>query len=129
MTALGIWLQISSVTMGLTFSAIGTSFSNFWSSLVVARNGQGDMAISNALGSNTFNIYICLGVPWMLYTMTYGTYSELKDGGIIILLMLLIFVLVIYYIVIWYQGFRLYKENAYPCLVTYIVIIVISVTL
>ena len=30
--------------------------------------GLGDMAVSNAVGSNVFDILICLGVPWILQT-------------------------------------------------------------
>ena len=128
MTYLGSWLGISSAIMGLTFSAIGTSFSNFWSSLVVAKNGQGDMAISNALGSNTFNIYICLGIPWLLYTMLIGTYAGLQDGGIVLLLILLVVALVIYYAVIYFYDFTLYRWMAYPCILMYVVIITLAVT-
>jgi Ca2+/Na+ antiporter len=34
---------------------------------VVARKGLGDMAISNALGSNVFSVLVGLGLPWFLY--------------------------------------------------------------
>lgn len=30
--------------------------------------GYGDMATSNAIGSNVFDILICLGLPWFLQT-------------------------------------------------------------
>ena len=128
-TALGKWLGMSSVIMGLTFSAIGTSFSNFWSSLVVAKNGGGDMAISNALGSSTFNIYICLGIPWLIYTLTMGPYTGLKDGGIVVLCMILTIVLILYYIVIYAYNFTLYSWMAYPCIATYIAVLVFAVTI
>jgi Ca2+/Na+ antiporter len=38
-----------------------------WSSMVVAKKGYGDMAISNALGANVFSILVGLGLPWFLY--------------------------------------------------------------
>lgn len=28
----------------------------------------GDMAVSNAIGSNVFDILICLGLPWFIQT-------------------------------------------------------------
>ena len=34
------------------------------------------MAISNAVGSNVFDILLCLGLPWLLQT----TVGEAKDG-------------------------------------------------
>jgi len=30
--------------------------------------GHGDMAVSNAIGSNVFDILLCLGLPWFLQT-------------------------------------------------------------
>ncbi len=36
------------------------------SSLIVCRKGEGSMAISNSIGSNTFDILLCLGVPWLI---------------------------------------------------------------
>lgn len=30
--------------------------------------GYGDMAVSNAVGSNVFDILICLGLPWLIQT-------------------------------------------------------------
>lgn len=34
--------------------------------------GYGSMAICNAIGSNTFNIMICLGLPWLLQSLIRG---------------------------------------------------------
>lgn len=31
--------------------------------------GLGDMAVSNAIGSNVFDILLCLGLPWFLMTV------------------------------------------------------------
>ena len=38
--------------------------------------GHGDMAISNAVGSNVFDILLCLGLPWFLQT----TVGEARSG-------------------------------------------------
>ena len=55
---------------GVTVLAIGSSLPDFLSSLIVARKGRGDMAIANALGSNIFDVLICLGVPFALKSMS-----------------------------------------------------------
>merc|ERR1712166_1022934 len=44
----------------------GTSVPDAISSIVVAQRGLGDMAISNALGSNVFDILLGLGFPYFL---------------------------------------------------------------
>lgn len=36
--------------------------------LIRSRIGYADMAVSNAIGSNIFDILICLGIPWFLQT-------------------------------------------------------------
>lgn len=54
--------------MGLTFVAAGVSVPDALSSLAVIKEGLGDMAVSNAVGSNVFDILVCLGLPWFIQT-------------------------------------------------------------
>jgi K+-dependent Na+/Ca+ exchanger-like protein len=104
---LGNLMGIPVVIMGLTFSAVGTSFPNLWGSMVVAREGRGDMAISNVFGSNTINIFVCLGLPWLVYNVIFGTYDKLQDGGTKCLVIVLIAVLVVYYAMVAFSGWML----------------------
>ena len=39
------------------------------SGVAVVKEGHGDMAISNAIGSNVFDILMCLGLPWFIKTV------------------------------------------------------------
>lgn len=39
------------------------------SSILVARDGFGDMAVSNAIGSNVFDINLGLGLPFLIRTI------------------------------------------------------------
>ena len=64
-------IGISSSVVGLTVGAAGTSLPNLFASTIVARKGQGDMAIANAFGSNIFNINIALGLPWLCAAIAY----------------------------------------------------------
>lgn len=52
--------------MGLTFLAAGTSVPEAVSSVIVTNQGHGAMGISNSIGSNTFDILLCLGLPWFV---------------------------------------------------------------
>jgi len=65
---LGCLWNLSAVVMGLTFLAMGTSIPDALGSIAVARSGQGDMAVSNAVGSNVFDICLGLGLPWFIDT-------------------------------------------------------------
>ena len=52
--------------MGLTFLAAGTSIPDLFTSVAVARQGYGDMAVSSSIGSNIFDILIGLPLPWLV---------------------------------------------------------------
>ena len=58
--------------VALTVLAAGTSVPDLFASVVVARQGRGDMAIANAVGSNVFDILIGLGLPWLLVLIFQG---------------------------------------------------------
>ncbi|KAG7268721.1 hypothetical protein CRUP_022848 [Coryphaenoides rupestris] len=75
-TIIGFTLGIPDVIMGITFLAAGTSVPDCIASLIVARQGLGDMAVSNTIGSNVFDILVGLGMPWALQTMCVDYGSE-----------------------------------------------------
>lgn len=68
----GCFVGIPSAVMGLTFLAAGTSVPDALASVAVARKGQGNMAVSNAIGSNVFDILLGLGLPWLLAGIIFG---------------------------------------------------------
>ncbi|KAG8200042.1 hypothetical protein JTE90_001900 [Oedothorax gibbosus] len=80
-TIIGFTLNIKDTIMGLTFLAVGASIPDAISSLIVAREGLGDMAVSNAVGSNVFDILICLGLPWFLKTTIVEPGSTVSVGS------------------------------------------------
>lgn len=68
----GCVLQVPGIVMGLIVIAAGTSVPDALSSVLVAKNGQGDMAVANVLGSNVFNIFLGLGLPWLIKSLIEG---------------------------------------------------------
>jgi Ca2+/Na+ antiporter len=52
--------------------AIGTSVPDAISSILVARDGYGDMAVSNAIGSNVFDIDLGLGLPFLISIIIFN---------------------------------------------------------
>jgi len=60
-------LKIPIAVSAVTFLAAGTSIPDLLSSYVVARNGQGDMAVSSSIGSNIFDVTVGLPLPWIAY--------------------------------------------------------------
>jgi sodium/potassium/calcium exchanger 2 len=65
---IGDTLNIPENVMGIVVLASGTSIPDAVSSLIVARDGHGDMALSSSIGSNVFDITFGLPVPWFIYT-------------------------------------------------------------
>ena len=83
--------------MGLTFLAAGTSIPDLLSSVIVARQGKGDMAVSSSIGSNIFDILVGLPLPWFLSTLIRGAPQSVKSQslGLSVLILLLMIFLVI----------------------------------
>ncbi|XP_036738160.2 sodium/potassium/calcium exchanger 4 isoform X4 [Manis pentadactyla] len=91
-TIIGYTLGIPDVIMGITFLAAGTSVPDCMASLIVARQGLGDMAVSNTIGSNVFDILVGLGIPWGLQTMviSYGSTVKINSRGLVYSVVLLL---------------------------------------
>ncbi|XP_034435644.1 sodium/potassium/calcium exchanger 4 isoform X4 [Hippoglossus hippoglossus] len=91
-TVIGYTLGIPDVIMGITFLAAGTSVPDCIASLIVARQGLGDMAVSNTIGSNVFDILVGLGVPWAIQTMcvSYGSVVMINSRGLLYSVVLLL---------------------------------------
>jgi cation:H+ antiporter len=53
---------ISPLVVGLTIVALGTSAPEMAVSVGAAANGTTDLAVDNLVGSNIFNILVCLGL-------------------------------------------------------------------
>ena len=58
-TVVGNFAGIPDSVMGLTFLAAGTSVPDLITSVIVAKKGHGDMAVSSSIGSNIFDV--CVG--------------------------------------------------------------------
>jgi cation:H+ antiporter len=64
--ALAFRLGISSLVIGLTIVAYGTSAPEMTVSTMAAFAGQGDIAVTNVVGSNIFNIAFILGITSLI---------------------------------------------------------------
>merc|ERR1719169_118302 len=68
----GCIIGVPDTIMGLIVLAAGTSVPDCIASIIVAKAGKGDMAVANAVGSNTFDLLLGLGAPWLLRTILNG---------------------------------------------------------
>ena len=95
--------------MGTQVLAAGTSIPDALSSVLVARQGMGDMAVANAVGSNVFDIWLGLGLPWAIMLPFKGGYVELDNTELYPNIGILVGVLIVYYISIRLAKFKLGK--------------------
>merc|ERR1712199_138183 len=105
-TIIGMVANIPDTIMGLAFLAAGTSIPDLLTSVIVARQGLGDMAVSSSVGSNIFDILMGLPIPWFFYSITNGMNPMVvgADGlflSVLILLLMLIAVVVTIAICKW----------------------------
>jgi K+-dependent Na+/Ca+ exchanger-like protein len=89
-TAIAETANLDETIMGLTILAAGTSVPDLLTSMIVARQGHGDMAISSSIGSNIFDVTVGLPVPWMVFHIVRGKDVTIKNEGLEITVMLLL---------------------------------------
>ncbi|XP_068508739.1 sodium/potassium/calcium exchanger 3 isoform X2 [Syngnathus scovelli] len=127
-TVIGFTLGIPDVIMGITFLAAGTSVPDCMASLIVARQGMGDMAVSNSIGSNVFDILVGLGLPWALKTLAinYGSDIKLYSKGLIFSVGLLLASVFLTVIGVHLNKWTLDKRLGLMCLLLYSVFLCFS---
>jgi len=69
----------STSVFALLIIALGTSIPDMFTSVQAARKGMGGLAVSNAVGSNTFDICVGMGIPLILVSFWGTTTSHI--GG------------------------------------------------
>ncbi len=84
-SAIGRRLGISELVLGLTVVAIGTSAPEFAVSITAAVDGSGNLAVSNVVGSNVFNLGVILGIVAMLRAIGTNRAVIVRDGGLLFL--------------------------------------------
>ena len=72
-------------------------------SVIVARDGKGDMAVSSSIGSNIFDVLVGLPLPWLIYGIWQGSMGEaasvVVEAGTITLSVLILFAMLVAVIV------------------------------
>merc|ERR1719478_1255553 len=122
------WLTVASNTLsipapvaGVTLLAAGTSIPDLLSSYIVAKQGEGDMAVSSSIGSNIFDILVGLPLPWLTFNLIHGETVPVKSSSLIydvgVLMIMLIFVVGTVMVSKW----RMTKGLGYFMLCLYVV--------
>ncbi|CAJ0954677.1 unnamed protein product, partial [Mesorhabditis belari] len=134
---IGETMGIPTEIMGLTILAAGTSIPDLITSVIVARKGLGDMAVSSSIGSNLFDICVGLPIPWLFYfllaflrnlTETVPSISVISNGLICSVGMLFL-MLIILVICIAASRWRMDKFFGLVMITSYVIFCIFSIFL
>ncbi len=120
-------LHIPAVIIGLTVLAIGTSIPDFISSTIVAKQGRGGMAISNALGSNIFNILIGLALPWFIIILFTSRKITVATENLNSSILLLFATIIVIFFLLMAKKWRITKSAGWFLIGTYVIYLIWAV--
>jgi len=127
---LGEVIGIPQEVMGLTVLAAGTSVPDLITSVIVAKKGHGDMAVSSSVGSNIFDITVGLPVPWILkaFVDNFKTF-HINSKGLFCSITLLLAMLIAVVVSIAVSKWNMSKSLGVAMMVLYLVFLACAVTL
>ncbi|XP_056907136.1 sodium/potassium/calcium exchanger 1 isoform X2 [Takifugu flavidus] len=126
----GETIGISEEIMGLTILAAGTSIPDLITSVIVARKGMGDMAVSSSVGSNIFDITMGLPIPWLMYSAIHGLAPvTVSSNGLFCAIVLLFIMLLFVIISIASCNWKMNKALGSTMFLLYFIFLVLSVML
>ncbi|XP_037545663.1 sodium/potassium/calcium exchanger 2-like [Nematolebias whitei] len=121
---------ITEEIMGLTILAAGTSIPDLITSVIVARKGLGDMAVSSSVGSNIFDITVGLPFPWLIFNIIHDFKAvEVSSNGLFCAIVLLFLMLIFVIVSIAACKWKMSKILGFLMFLLYFVFLVISVML
>ena len=119
---------VPSTIIALTILAGGSSVPEMISSAIVSRQGRGDMAISNAIGSNVFDILISLGLPIFLYTLFRGDLTNFGGENVTSSIFLLFATLIAFFVLLASQRFKAGRAVGILLIAAYIIYVIMAYT-
>ncbi|MFW6224028.1 MAG: calcium/sodium antiporter [Bacteroidota bacterium] len=113
-------LNVPEGIIALTVLAAGTSVPDLLASVLVAKKGRGGMAISNALGSNIFDILLGLGIPWLIVIVLLKDSVEVSSQNIFVSVMLLFASVLVVFMLLIYRRWKIGKPTGILLLALYL---------
>ena len=117
-------LGIPEMVIALIVLGIGTSVPDIVSSAIVAKQGRGGMAVSNAIGSNIFDIFIGLGLPWFLKSIITNHNIATSTDGLGVAVGLLLGSILLILFALMYKKWTLNKGLGYTLVLLYILFVI-----
>jgi len=116
--------DIPEAFIALTVLAIGTSVPDMLSSVIVAKQKRGGMAVTNAVASNIFDVLIGMGIPFLILIVMYGKKVIIKTDELISSTGLLLFSIIGMIVLLILNKWNIGKKLGYSLLFFYIAFLV-----
>ncbi|CAH1394959.1 unnamed protein product [Nezara viridula] len=124
---IGYNLNIPDSLMALTVLGFGLGIPELLSSICAAKTGKYTMALCNAFGANTFNILLCLGLPWSIKLLISNNQSIwVNTEGLAYNCALILVIVTVIYASLALNEFVLDKKIGCFFLVLYSIFVVLS---
>jgi K+-dependent Na+/Ca+ exchanger-like protein len=120
-------LHIPAAIVALTVIAAGTSIPDLLASIAVAKQGRGDMAVSNGIGSNIFDILIGLGLPWAVILTLNGGVVEVSTDNLMASIFLLFATVIAIFTLLVLRKWVLGRKSGWLLILLYVAYIAYSV--
>jgi len=131
-TVIGDTLGIPDSEMGITFLAAGGSIPQGYALYVVAKQGNGRMGISGAVGSNAFDMMVCIGLPWLIKSLVSPKYPDegkfvvINSEGVVYSVAMLLVAVVLFYFTIAFNKWRLDRRAGLILVVGYAAFVILA---
>jgi len=116
-------LNIPPAVSAVTVLAAGTSIPDLLSSYIVAKNGEGDMAVSSSIGSNIFDVTVGLPLPWFLFNVINGKCVKVESSSLEFSIVILILMILAVVGTIAALNWRMTKTMGYIMMVLYVIFV------
>eukprot|EP00096_Caligus_rogercresseyi_P005369 TRINITY_DN2070_c0_g1_i1.p1 TRINITY_DN2070_c0_g1~~TRINITY_DN2070_c0_g1_i1.p1 ORF type:complete len:592 (+),score=119.10 TRINITY_DN2070_c0_g1_i1:479-2254(+) len=128
-TVAGDSFGIPPPVMGLTLLAAGTSVPDLITSVLVAKQGKGDMAVSSSVGSNIFDVTVGLPLPWLLFSIINFSPVSVNSSGVGCSIAMLFLMLIFVFLSIVAFSWKMTKGMGVVMLILYLVFVILSLLL
>lgn len=93
--------------------------------------GHGAMGISNSIGSNVFDVLLCLGLPWfvkaaLLPKVPGEYYVQINSQGLVYSSVSLFSTLIVLYGALFINKFKLNRTVGIVCLIMYVIFLIFA---
>lgn len=97
----------------------------------MTNQGHGAMGISNSIGSNTFDVLLCLGIPWLVKALAFPVVADqfwvvINSDGMTYSAISLLTTLFGLYVALACNRFHLDKKTGVTCAVMYVAFMIFA---